>query len=82
MRSQILLACGIALGLGFSATTSADVVADWNTVVLETIRAGPLNPPRASRVLAMTHLAVYDAVNAIEHTHEPYLARYQTSASA
>lgn len=51
-----------------SATTvSADVVLDWNAHAARAIvTVGGQVPPRALIRLAMVHLAIYDAVNAIE----------------
>ena len=51
---------------------AADPVLEWNAITIDTIRARRLPPPRATRVLAMVHVATYDAVNGIEGTHEPY----------
>jgi PAP2 superfamily len=50
---------------------SADVVTDWNNVLLEAIRVGAMGPQQ-SRVMAMTHAAMFDAVNSIDDTHFPY----------
>lgn len=55
------------------APLSADVVIDWNLQATSAIRATNTNPPRASRAMAITHLAIYDAVNCVLKTHEPYL---------
>src|SRR4029450_6767497 len=61
---------------------SADVVTDWNNAALDAIRAGNTNPPIASRSLVILHVSVYDAVNGIARTHEPYLVQSAVSASA
>jgi len=46
---------------------SADVVLDWNAHAAQAIvTAGGQVPPRALIRLAMVHLAIYDAVNAIQ----------------
>ena len=52
---------------------SADVVTDWNEAALDAIRADKTAPPKASRALAIMHIAIYDAVNAVDGTHEAYL---------
>ena len=58
--------------LGTSArTVGADVVVDWNAIALSTL--GGQNPFFQSRLLSMVHLAVFEAVNAITRTHQPYL---------
>ena len=53
---------------------SADVVTDWNSIWLDCIRATGGPPTPIARAGAMVHAAVYDAVNSIDRTHEPYLA--------
>ncbi len=60
----------------------ADVVTDWNTAALDAIRAGSTAPPIASRSLAILHVSIYDAVNGIARTHEPYLVQSAVSSSA
>ena len=50
----------------------ADVVTDWNNAALDAIRDGHTPPPIASRSLAILHVSIYDAVNGISRTHEPY----------
>ena len=51
---------------------AGNVVLDWNAAALAaTIQAGN-PPPVAARTMAIVHAAVYDAVNAIDQTHEPY----------
>jgi len=51
----------------------ADVITDWNSTLLGAVRTASTNPPRASRQMAMMHLAIYDAFNGIEPQHRPYL---------
>jgi hypothetical protein len=59
-----------------------DVVTDWNNAALDAIRAGHTSPPIASRSLAILHVSMYDAVNGIVRTHEPYLVASVASSSA
>ena len=54
---------------------SADMVVTWNEVLLDAIRVDRTAPPVASRSMAIVHIAIFDAVNAIERTYEPYLFR-------
>lgn len=51
---------------------AADMVLQWNEHALDAIRAASTPPPIAARALAIVHTAVYDAVNAIDRTHEVY----------
>ncbi len=50
-----------------------DAVTHWNDVLLNIVRAGGGPPGPISRGGAMMHCAIYDAVNSIVPTHEPYL---------
>jgi hypothetical protein len=83
-KRTLFTACIAAINLGSSIGTpaDADVVTDWNNAALDAIRAGNTNPPIASRSLAILHVSIYDAVNGIARTHEPYLVQSAVSASA
>jgi membrane-associated phospholipid phosphatase len=52
---------------------SADMVLQWNEILLEAVRTAGTPPPVAARIMAITHAAVYDAVNALDRSHEVYL---------
>jgi hypothetical protein len=67
MKSICLL-----LVVTFPALLRADVVHDWNNVALAAIQRHSAPPPMAARALAMTHVAIYDAVNSIEPTHQTF----------
>ncbi|MBC7852851.1 MAG: phosphatase PAP2 family protein [Pirellulaceae bacterium] len=54
---------------------ASDLVIDWNNVTLQAFRTASTPPPIASRNLAIVHTSIYDAVNSIEKTHEPYLVQ-------
>jgi uncharacterized protein (TIGR03118 family) len=57
---------------------SADVVLQWNQAVLAAIRADKPTIGFVTRDLAIVHTAIYDAVNAIDHTS----ATFHVSANA
>jgi membrane-associated phospholipid phosphatase len=87
MLAKLLVALVVSGSLaGALAAAHADVVTDWNGAALDAIRARNTPPPAAARNLAMLHAAVYDAVNGVRRTHEPYLvapnAPYGASAEA
>lgn len=63
---------GVASVLIINVAARADVITDWNTVWLETIRVTGGPPCPIARAGAILHVAMYDAVNCIEGTHEPY----------
>lgn len=63
----------VALVCFFGSTRLvADEIIVWNNVLLDTIRTTSVNPNRTTRAAAMVHTAMYDAVNSIAHTHQPY----------
>jgi hypothetical protein len=51
----------------------ADEVTDWNIVAIDVLALGGQNPVVMTRGVAMAHLAVHDALNAIDRRYEPYL---------
>jgi hypothetical protein len=56
----------------FSPTyAKADVVLDWDAIMLTTVRTQ--NPFAQARFAAITQLSVFEAVNAITHDYRPYL---------
>lgn len=63
---------GLAVFLLAAVGSRADIVTDWNSAALDAIKAGRTTPPQAARALAILHVAIYDAVNGITQTHEPY----------
>ncbi len=75
-------ACAALVLFLASVPLHADVVSDWNETLLQAVRTGATNPPRASRIMAMTHLSIYDAVNGIAPTHRPYLNQPAAPAGA
>lgn len=60
----------------------ADAVIKWNNVLLNVIRQVGGSPCPIARGGAMMHGAIYDAVNSIVPTHEPYLVKVAASPSA
>jgi hypothetical protein len=60
-----------ALVLAAPATALADSVIDWNLKTNQFVGAAG-GPPQQFRVFAMVHIAVHDALNAIEPRYESY----------
>jgi PAP2 superfamily protein len=77
-----LAICGPAVIVGI-APAHADEVTDWNAIAIDVLVLGGQNPVVMTRGLAMAHLAVHDALNAIDRRYEPYLydARAEPGAS-
>ncbi len=59
--------------VGGLSPLGADVVTDWNRTALQAIRTESTPPPLAARNLAIIHVAMFDAANAVERRFEPYL---------
>jgi len=59
------------------ATQPVSQVVQWNRMLLVIVRTPGAQPAtiHATRSFAIMHAAIYDAVNAIEETHKPYLVR-------
>ena len=82
MKTFKLLSWSVSTTLLIGTLAHADVVMDWNIAALDAIRAGGTAPPIASRSLAICHISIYDAVNGIARTYEPYLVPSAVQASA
>ncbi len=50
----------------------ADVVTDWNDQLESAIKQEPAGPPTMARDGAMVMTAMYNAINAVDQTHQPY----------
>ncbi len=61
---------------------SGDVVLQWNQAVLAAIRADKPPIGFVTRDLAIVHSAIYDAVNAIDHTSTVFHVRAKAPAGA
>src|SRR5205823_7384694 len=57
----------------------ADAVLDWNEVGAAAVGASGQRPPDGARAMAMMHVAMFDAINAIEQKYQPYA--YQSKGS-
>jgi membrane-associated phospholipid phosphatase len=70
---HIIVAAGIACAaLIPSSSSRADMVTDWNETAEVVIRASTPSPPIQIRALAIVNAAIYDAVNGIARTYQPY----------
>ena len=71
----LLAAAAALLALAASAPARADTVTDWNAIATTAIVTTAGQSPHASTPsFAMVQGAVYDAVNAIDRGHRPYIA--------
>src|SRR4029434_4333220 len=60
---------GVIVGSGF-----ADEVIRWNQVATDASTAHKVDPLTESRVFAILHIAIHDAVNAVQARYQPYLS--------
>src|SRR5216683_8451724 len=60
-----------------SSSQPVNAVVQWNRTLLAIVRTPGAQPATAhpTRSFAIMHAAIYDAVNAIDRTHRPYLVR-------
>jgi len=80
-HTKRLFAAGlIVCAAGWSTPARADVVLDWNAIALTT--TATQNPFNQARLLAITQLAVFEAVNAVTRQYEPYLGTVLPSGGA
>lgn len=86
MTSGILWKYVFCFGVVAVCAARGDVVTQWNALFLDAIRAEASSPTLAGRGLAILHTAIYDAVNSVERTHQPFfvdlIAPPGTSAEA
>jgi PAP2 superfamily len=74
-QSRSLLIPIFMLGLSVVSLTvisRADIVIDWNIIATSAGPAAGKNPLEQSRIYAMTHTAIYDALNGIDRRYRPY----------
>src|SRR5262245_14806814 len=50
----------------------ADVILDWNALMIDAIRTDNSGPTLSSRNLAILHTAISDAVNSVLRSHQQY----------
>jgi hypothetical protein len=80
-RRALLGGLALLIVLASPPSAGADTVTEWNQVAAAALQSpGTATPPGAGQGaastahLAMVHAAVYDAVNAIDGHHEPYVS--------
>jgi hypothetical protein len=60
----------------------ADIVMDWNARADDYATGQRLTPANHARVLAMMHVAMFEAVNAIERRYTPYRLQLRTDRNS
>jgi hypothetical protein len=84
MRTSMLGICVffLSLGLGWSSLARADAVTDWNANAGKAAIAECIDGFHESWVYAMTHIAIHDALNAINRRFQPYVLDIQGPSGA
>src|SRR5215204_3025689 len=67
---------------GLSVTASADVITDWNEKAVAAGYTAKQGPPVHGAILAIVHVAMFEAVNSIEPRYRPYRARLTAEPGA
>src|SRR6266436_6765268 len=69
------------LSPAMAETKPVSQVVQWNKTLLSIVRTTGAQPAtiHPTRSFAIMHAAIYDAVNAIDGTHKPYLVRLSAS---
>jgi hypothetical protein len=70
LRTSVTL---VALLVCSPIAARADVVLDWNAIAVSTLVGQGQSPFAQARLMAITQLAVFEAVNAITGDYKPYL---------
>src|SRR6516165_1079397 len=78
--AAVLVTASLAPAMA-QATNPASQVVEWNRTLLVIVRTPGAQPATVhpTRSFAIMHSAIYDAVNAIDGTHKPYLIRLSAS---
>ena len=67
--------------IGGMQPAAADVISDWNDKAVSFTVSHKMPPPPADRVVAMTQVAMFDAVNSIDRKYRPYLVQLPAEAA-
>jgi hypothetical protein len=81
MRTRTL-SLVVMLSCAAAAPASADAVGDWNQKAVTFGEARQMAPPQAERVMALVHLAMFDALNSIDRRYRPALVQLDSAVTA
>ena len=87
MRANVrwILTLALLVGPALDGTAAAqplDVLIQWNRIVQTTVASTPTPTVFFTRPYAMTGVAVFDALNSIDHAFESYLIELPGGADA
>ena len=81
MKANFCSVLAAIASIGLAQPASADVVTDWNEKAVAYVLGRNMGTPPAERIIAMTHVAMFDAVNSIERRYQPYLVELPAAAT-
>jgi hypothetical protein len=81
MRNRALLSAIVWL-CAATAPAAADAISEWNQKAVAFGAARQMPPPHAERVMALVHLAMFDALNSIDRRYRPGVVQLNSSAKA
>jgi YHS domain-containing protein/membrane-associated phospholipid phosphatase len=74
VQTMAILAAAL-LTITIASRASADEVTRWNQIATDASTTANTDPLTETRIFAILHVAIHDAVNAAESRYEPYLPR-------
>ena len=78
--AQLRIFVLFAVTIFSSCVCAADVVTEWNEKAGASVLDAKLSSPAGTRVMAIVHTAMFDAINSIEGRYTPY--KFNVSAPA
>lgn len=87
MKQKLFSLIGLTILTLPRIATAQNAVTDWNDIAVKTAAVGnsfipPNSPNGMALYLAYVHLAIHDAVNAIQHRYSPYGPPINSAAGA
>src|SRR5271157_3174842 len=80
---QIIATLAAALlAMTVASGASADEVTRWNQIATDASTTPNTDPLTETRIFSILHVAIHDAVNAVESRYEPYLPRTSPAPGA
>ena len=77
---QLRACCLFLVAIVLPAVSAADVVTEWNQKANASVLEAKIFPFAGTRIMAIVHSAMFDAINSIEGRYTPY--KFKVSAPA
>src|SRR5688572_32079853 len=79
---KLAMCTALVSGLLSASSGIADVIHDWNEKAVSAGYTARQGPPPHTRIVAMVHLAMFEAVNSIDPRYRPYRTRLAAEPGA